>query len=114
MSDCIFCKIIQKKIPSKILFEDKRCIIFEDIAPQAPHHFLAIPKNHIAKISDLENEEKELVGHLILSLSFIAKNMKLSGDGYRIVINCGDLGGQAVDHLHVHLLAGRQMSWPPG
>jgi len=114
MNNCIFCDIIEKIIPSKILYEDDLCLVFEDIAPQAPTHILSIPKNHIEKISDMKQTDKSLIGHLVYSLKKIASQKNLSEDGYRIVINCGELGGQMVDHLHVHLLAGRQMNWPPG
>jgi histidine triad (HIT) family protein len=114
MENCIFCKIITKKIPSKVLFEDEICIIFEDIIPQAPVHILAIPKQHIEKVSEVKETDKSLLGHLICKLNNVAKDKKIDKDGYRVVINCGEAGGQAVDHLHVHLLGGRQMKWPPG
>ena len=114
MDDCIFCKIIGKKIPAKILHEDEISIVFEDIAPQAPVHVLAIPKKHIEKVSDVKEDEKGSVGHLITTLNKVARGKNLSEDGYRIVINCGEFGGQAVDHLHIHLLGGRRMNWPPG
>ncbi|MBU1627068.1 histidine triad nucleotide-binding protein [bacterium] len=114
MDNCIFCKITEKKIPSKILFEDEICIIFEDITPQAPIHILAIPKLHVEKVSDVKETDKSMLGHLICKLNHVARDKKINDDGYRIVINCGEDGGQAVNHLHVHLLGGRLMQWPPG
>ena len=113
-ADCLFCKIVAGEIPAEKLYEDDEILAFRDIAPQAPIHILSIPKEHIEKVSDLSENDKEMIGHLILSLNLVAKEKNLSPDGYRIVINCGNLGGQVVNHLHVHLLGGRQMNWPPG
>ena len=109
----IFKKIIDKEIPAEILYEDEQCLAFRDISPQAPTHVLVIPKKEIPSIAHLKPEDAGTIGHLCLVLRDLAKQLGLD-DGYRVVVNCGEEGGQAVDHLHFHLLGGRQMSWPPG
>ena len=113
MAETIFSKIIDRKIPARIEHEDDRCLAFHDVAPQAPTHVLVIPKKPIPSLADLEPADEALVGHLILVATQLAAKLGL-GDGYRLVVNCGRDGGQSVDHLHVHLLGGRQMHWPPG
>lgn len=110
----IFKKIIDKEIPAKIVFEDDLCLAFHDIQGQAPSHILVIPKKEIRSINETEDADKELLGHMLLVIRDLAKKLSLSQDGYRIVINTNDLGGQSVYHLHMHLLGGRQMKWPPG
>ena len=110
----IFSKIINKEIKANIIYEDELSIAFSDINPQAPTHILVIPKKEIKKISDINEEDKNLMGHLIFITKKIAEDLKLSKDGYRIVINNGEKGGQVIYHLHIHLLGGRQMKWPPG
>jgi histidine triad (HIT) family protein len=112
--DTIFGKIIRKEIPANIVFEDDLCLAFTDINPQAPTHILVIPKQPIAQLSDATSEEKALLGHLLLTVKQIADQIGLSEDGYRVVINSGTNGGQTVFHLHLHLLGGRPMQWPPG
>lgn len=109
----IFKKIIDREIPAKIVYEDDLCLGFEDINPQAPTHVLVIPKKEIASIDNVTEEDERLVGHLLLATGRIAAQRGLSG-GYRVVINCGRDAGQEVMHLHLHLLAGRQLNWPPG
>ena len=109
---CIFCKIIKKEIPADIVYEDDQVLVFNDIAPQAPVHILAIPKQHIDSIAKLD--DINVAAQLIATLKNIAQEKNLDKTGYRIVVNQGKFGGQAVDHLHFHLLAGRQMNWPPG
>jgi len=109
----IFQRIIDKEIPAKIIYEDDRCIAFHDVAPQAPTHVLVIPKKPIRSIADIKNEDAALVAHLWTIIRDLAQELKL-GAGYRVVVNCGRDGGQSVDHLHFHLLGGRQMVWPPG
>lgn len=109
----IFKRIIDGEIPADIVYEDDQCLAFRDIDPKAPTHVLVIPRKEIASLDDLSDEDKSLVGHLVLVARKLAADMNLS-DGYRLVVNCGDQGGQAVPHLHFHLLAGRQMKWPPG
>jgi histidine triad (HIT) family protein len=109
----IFQRIIDKEIPAKIIYEDDRCLAFHDVAPQAPVHVLVIPKKPIASISAVADDDAELVAHLFLVVRNLAGQLKLDR-GYRVVVNCGRDGGQSVDHLHFHLLGGRQMTWPPG
>ncbi len=111
---CIFCRIAKKEIPAKIVFEDNKILAFEDLRPQAPVHCLIIPKEHIAKVSDLGEEKAQIIGDLIITARDIAKEKGVEGSGYRIVINCNRDAGQDVFHLHLHLLGGRRFSWPPG
>jgi histidine triad (HIT) family protein len=111
--DTIFSKIIRKEIPAQIVYEDDLAIAFQDIHPQAPVHVLVIPKKPIPKLDNAEIQDAELLGHLLLTVKLVAANLKLE-DGYRVVINNGANGGQTVDHLHLHILGGRQMKWPPG
>jgi histidine triad (HIT) family protein len=110
----IFKQIIDKKIPAKIVHEDELCLAFNDIEPQAPVHILIIPKQEFKTLNDFETTHAELLGHLLLTAAEIAKKQGFANDGYRTVINTNPRGGQTVYHLHVHLLAGRQMTWPPG
>ena len=115
MSDCIFCKIANKKLNSTIVFEDDTIVAFRDLDPKAPEHVLIVPKKHIASINELKEEDKELAAHIFIDVvPKIAKDLKIAESGYRVVINTGDEGGQTVHHLHVHLLGGRSMTWPPG
>ncbi|MFH1727134.1 MAG: histidine triad nucleotide-binding protein [Pseudomonadota bacterium] len=114
MSDCLFCKIVNKEIPAKIVYEDDLCLVFEDIHPQAPIHFLAIPKKHIKTFMDLGDEDSEFIASMIKGLQVCAEDNGLNKDGFRTVINNGKHGGQEVYHVHMHLLGGRQMDWPPG
>lgn len=109
----IFQRIIDREIPAKIFYEDDRCLAFHDVAPQAPTHFLVIPKRPIASIAALADDDSELVGHMWIVIRNLAKELKLDR-GYRVVANCGRDGGQSVDHLHFHILGGRQLVWPPG
>lgn len=111
--DTIFSKIIRREIPADIVYEDDLCLAFRDITPQAPTHILVIPKKAIPKLSDAQTDDKALLGHLLFAVSEIAKQEKLD-DGYRVVINTGEGGGQTVFHLHLHLLGGRDLGWPPG
>lgn len=109
----IFKRIIDQEIPANILYEDDLCLAFRDISPQAPTHVLVIPKKEIVSVATIADEDQALIGHLYLVIRNIAKQLELD-NGYRVVVNCGTEGGQAVDHLHFHLLAGRQLTWPPG
>lgn len=113
MSDCLFCKIVAGEIPSTKLFENDKVLAFKDIDPQAPVHVLIIPKKHVSDIHD-PNADKTLFGDLFEASSEIVKELNLTDDGYRLVINSGKNGGQLVPHLHVHLLAERSLQWPPG
>jgi histidine triad (HIT) family protein len=110
---CLFCKIVDGTIPSTPLFEDEQVYAFADIHPQAPVHVLVVPREHIASMIDAEQSRRALLGHLLWSAAEIARAEGLS-DGYRIVVNTGNDGGQTVDHLHLHLLGGRALTWPPG
>ena len=109
----IFKRIIDKEIPTKIVYEDELCLAFSDTNPQAPTHLLIIPKKEVKSVRDLENDDQALAGHLLLVCRNLAKKFGLD-KGYRIVANTGPDAGQSVDHLHIHLLGGRPMSWPPG
>ena len=111
MTDTIFTKIINREIPAKIIFEDELSIIIEDISPQAPLHYLAIPKKEIIGISDLDNKDNEIIGHLMLTIKKQMQNINVSD--YRLVINNGSEAGQTVFHLHIHILANRTLGWPP-
>jgi histidine triad (HIT) family protein len=113
MSKTIFQKIIDREIPADIVFEDEHCLAFRDVAPQAPIHVLVIPKKPIVSISKLADDDAELLGHLWLTIRNLAEQLQLEA-GYRVVVNCGEEGGQTVDHLHFHLLGGRALKWPPG
>lgn len=114
MSDCIFCKIIKKEIPAKIIYEDDNVIAFEDINPQAPVHLLIVPRKHIPTLLDLTPEDNQLIGHILLTANNLAKNKGISVSGFRTVFNCNKDAGQAVYHIHLHILGGRGMAWPPG
>lgn len=109
----IFKRIIDKEIPAKIIHEDDHCLAFHDVNPQAPTHVLVIPKKEIPSLAQLAAEDQALLGHLLLVVQKLASDLGLA-NGYRVVINCGADGGQSVDHLHLHLLGGRQLKWPPG
>jgi histidine triad (HIT) family protein len=112
-SDTIFGKIIRREIPADIVYEDELCLAFKDVHPKAPVHVLVIPKKAIAKLSDAESQDHALMGHLLLTVKRVAEQLGLT-NGYRTVINTGDDGGQTVHHLHLHILGGRSMTWPPG
>ncbi|XP_007438420.1 histidine triad nucleotide-binding protein 1 [Python bivittatus] len=111
--DTIFGKIIRKEIPAKIIFEDEKCLAFHDISPQAPTHFLVVPKKPIAQLSQVQDTDEDLLGHLIIVGKKCAAELGLTR-GYRMVLNEGPDGGQSVYHVHLHVLGGRQMGWPPG
>lgn len=114
MDSCIFCKIKNKEIPSKIVFEDERIVAFNDINPQAPVHILLIPKEHFASLNDIPEEKRDVLSHLLLKARQIAQQEGISKNGYRIVLNTERDSGQEVFHIHFHLLGGRGMTWPPG
>jgi histidine triad (HIT) family protein len=111
---CLFCRIVEKKLPARIVFEDDRTLAFEDIKPQAPTHLLIIPKKHIVSLNDLMENERETIGHLFWVAQTLAREKGIDSSGYRTVINTGRNAGQSVFHLHLHLLGGRNMGWPPG
>jgi histidine triad (HIT) family protein len=110
---CLFCKILDGSIPSTSVYADDKCFAFADIHPQAPVHILIIPWKHISSLADATADQTELLGHLLAAAAEIARQKDL-GNGYRVVINTGPDGGQTVDHLHIHLLGGRSLAWPPG
>jgi histidine triad (HIT) family protein len=110
---CLFCKIVKGEIPSKPVYEDELCYAFADINPQAPVHVLIVPREHFSSLDEVPAEKNPLVGHLLAAAAEIARQKSL-GKGYRAVINTGSDGGQTVEHLHVHLLGGRSLAWPPG
>jgi histidine triad (HIT) family protein len=112
MTDCLFCKMVNGEIKPDVVFEDDKVLAFHDIDPKAPVHILIIPKRHIRTLNDLD--DAELGGQLLLTAAKLAKQLGLADDGYRTVFNCNQYGGQAVYHLHLHLLGGRQMMWPAG
>ena len=113
LTDCLFCKIIDKEIPSDIIYEDDQVLAFNDINPLAPVHFLVIPKEHIKSADEIDETHKSLMGHIIYVAAKLAEENELDA-GYRIVNNCGSQGGQTVDHIHFHVLGKRNMQWPPG
>jgi len=114
MPDCLFCKIVNGDIPASKIYEDDTVIGFNDINPQAPHHVLFIPKRHISTLNDLEISDAALVGKLFLAAKQHAAVLGVAQEGYRTVMNCNALAGQTVFHIHLHMLAGRPMHWPPG
>lgn len=113
MAETIFDKIIDKSIPADILYEDDKALAFKDINPQAPIHFLVIPKKQIATINDICEQDEALVGHLYTVAAKLAADMGFADQGYRAVMNCNEFGGQTVYHIHLHVLAGKLMGWPP-
>lgn len=114
VSDCLFCKISAGEIPVRIRYEDEHLIVFDDINPQAPVHLLLVPRKHIATTLDLTREDHSLVGHIFQVAGKMARELGFAQEGFRIVNNCNEAGGQTVWHLHFHLLGERQLSWPPG
>jgi len=113
-SDCIFCKIVKKELNSEIVKEDEKTLAFKDINPQAPFHVVVVPKTHIEKLSDLEEKNVSCISNMFLTANSIAKELGIDETGYRLVMNSGEYGGQTVYHIHLHLLGGRKMDWPPG
>jgi histidine triad (HIT) family protein len=114
MEETIFAKIISRKIPADIVFEDDDCLAFRDVAPQAPVHVLIIPKRPLKNLLDAGPDDTLLLGKLMLAAAQVARTLGVAEDGFRTVVNVGKDGGQTVDHLHLHLLAGRRLTWPPG
>lgn len=112
--DCLFCKIANGQIPAKVVYRDDHLVAFEDINPQAPVHLLIIPQKHIATLNDTHDEDCEVLGRMVQAASKLAKQLNIADDGYRIVNNCNRGAGQTVFHIHLHLLGGRALTWPPG
>ena len=111
MADCVFCGIVKKEIPSKIIYEDDLVIAFRDLEPQSPVHVLIVPKKHVANVMEAD---EGINGHIIKVASYLARKLGLSSTGFRLLTNTGKNGGQTVNHLHYHLMGGREMLWPPG
>lgn len=111
--DCLFCKIVAKDIPAKVVYEDEQVLAFEDISPQAPHHVLIIPKQHVATLNDLSDQHQQLVGKMVQTAAVVARQLGFAEDGYRTVFNCNEDGGQTVYHIHLHVLGGKPLGWPP-
>lgn len=111
--DCLFCKIAKKEIPAGIIYEDDKVIAFNDLNPQAPFHALVIPRQHIGTLNDIAEPDRELVGHMMMVAARLADEQGFANDGYRAVFNCNTHGGQTVFHIHLHLLGGKAMGWPP-
>ena len=112
--DCIFCKIANKEIESEIIYDDGTVVVFKDNSPQAPVHLLAIPKEHISSANEINADNSHIIGKIYEVIAKIAKEQGFADTGYRIVNNCGEDGGQTVNHIHYHVLAGRYLQWPPG
>lgn len=112
--DCLFCKISNGEVDSNIIYEDDLAIAFDDLNPGAPHHKLIIPRKHIATINDIQPEDEHLVGHLFSIARIIAADLEIAEVGYRVVMNCNKASGQAIYHIHLHILGGRKLTWPPG
>ena len=113
MDDCLFCKIAGGAIPSKKIYEDDKVFAFYDIDPQAPVHFLVIPKQHISRLTEIDSGNSSVIAHIYEVIAKIAAELDLK-DGFRVVSNCGEFGGQSVFHIHFHVLGGRSLAWPPG
>lgn len=114
MKDCVFCKIVRKEIPAEIVYEDENILAFKDINPEAPIHLLVIPKKHFQSINEIGPGEGGLLSDIFNAINKLTKKLNVHTEGFRIVNNCGDNGGQTVNHLHFHMMAGRKMKWPPG
>lgn len=112
--DCLFCKIAAGDVPASIVHQDDDVVAFEDINPQAPHHLIIVPREHIATVNDLTGEHEELFGRLASTAKRLATERGIDGSGYRLVMNCNADGGQSVFHIHLHVLGGRRLGWPPG
>jgi len=111
--DCLFCKIAKGEISAKIIYRDDCVVAFDDINPQAPQHKLIVPEKHISTLNDLLPADNELIGHMVQTAKMLAKELNISEEGYRVVMNCNANAGQTVFHVHLHLLGGRRMPWPP-
>ena len=112
--DCLFCKIAAGEIPANVVYEDDDVVVFEEINPQAPHHLVVIPREHIATLNDLEPRHEALFGKLATTATKLAAERGFDSAGFRLVVNCNSAGGQTVFHIHMHLLGGRSLTWPPG
>lgn len=114
MADCIFCEIVNNRMKSDIVYQDEDLVAFNDINPQAPVHTLIVPRKHIESLHDMKPEDADIMSHMVRIVKIITEKYRLKEGGYRLVVNCGINGGQTVPHLHLHILGGRRMTWPPG
>ena len=114
MANCIFCKIANGEIPAKKIYEDDMVLAFNDISPEAPVHILVIPKEHIQSVNDINEENSEVIAHIFMVINKLVRELNIAHTGYRIINNCGEEGGQTVNHIHFHVLGGRSLQWPPG
>lgn len=114
MEECIFCKIVKGEIPATKVYEDDMVFSFRDISPAAPEHILIIPKKHISNLNEVTEEDSKIIAHIYIVAKEIVKNLGIDKNGYRVVTNCGEDGGQTVHHIHFHVLGGRTLKWPPG
>lgn len=114
MENCLFCKIIKGDIPCSKVYEDDKVLAFNDIIPEAPVHVLIIPKEHITSVNEITEENSNIISHIFTVINKIVLELDISESGYRVVNNCGEHGGQTVNHLHFHILGGRSLTWPPG
>jgi len=114
VSDCLFCKILDGEIPCDKVYENDQVIAFRDVNPQAPTHILVIPRKHISTVNDLTADDKNIVGEMVLAAQTVAKQEGIEESGYRLVMNCNEGAGQTVFHIHLHIMGGRRMHWPPG
>ncbi|BDR67807.1 histidine triad nucleotide-binding protein [Clostridium tetani] len=114
MENCIFCKIVKGDIPSEKVYEDELILAFKDISPSAPTHVLVIPKKHIKNLNELSDNDAKIISHIYIKIKELAQQLDINEKGYRVVTNCGEQGGQTVEHIHFHLLGGRNLQWPPG
>ena len=114
MDNCLFCKIVNGDIPASIVYQDDRVVAFNDINPQAPTHVLIVPRKHIPSLDEMTEADSAIVGNTLLKAAQIARDLQLTSDGYRIVVNTGEAAGQTVFHIHFHILGGRNFGWPPG
>ena len=112
--DCLFCKMVAGQVPVEIVYQDKDIIAFDDIHPKAPHHKLIIPRKHLSTLNEMTAEDKDLMGHMLYTAKQLAKELGFAESGYRIVMNCNADGGQVIFHVHLHLLGGKFLKWPPG
>lgn len=112
--DCLFCKMVAGDVPAEVIYRDDMVMAFNDINPQAPEHKLIIPHKHIATLNEMQDSDSELVGHMIQTGARLARELNIADDGYRLVFNCNEGAGQSVFHIHLHLLGGRKLTWPPG
>jgi histidine triad (HIT) family protein len=112
--ECLFCNIVNGKIPAKIIYRDDFVVAFDDINPQAPQHKLIVPHKHVSTLNEVHPEDNELIGHMVQTAKMLAKQLNIADEGYRLVMNCNAGAGQTVFHIHLHLLGGRLLNWPPG